>query len=777
MSIPRPPANDWISEAREGRCFTDDLLPPGCLHAAFTRSPHAHALIESIEHAASSADADGVLAILTARDLPSRIRPIPCIVPLTNRDGSARADPPRTLLAADRVRHQGEAVAMVVARTPQQARRAARRLQVRYRTLPAVSDGVQAVTPDAPQVWDEAPGNVCFDWEMGDARAAQAAFESAAYIVEASVRNNRIIVAPLETRNAIGYHDPKTGNKVLVTASQGVHWVRKVVASDVLGIPESTLEVVTPRVGGSFGSKIFVYPEQVLVLIASERLGAPVKWVSERSEAFVSDTQGRDQFSRAQMALDPEGRIVALRVDTLANLGAHLSNYAPFNATTCGAPMLSGGYRIGVVHARVRGVFTHTPPVDSYRGAGRPEANYLVERLIDHAARSLGIDRAELRRRNLIRRSDLPYTSATGITMDSGMLDRNMEHALVLAGYASFEDRRQQSLARGYLRGIGVANFVEANGGLALARLMEAGGLPRESARIAFLADGTLRLDVGTQSSGQGHARTYAEVLSRALRISPTHIQVRQGRTDRLAYGTGTGGSKSLLAGSSAILLAADEVLEKARLWAANRWGVETGELEWQNGVLAGPAIRSSLLELVRDARGQCEGAHAFDVEAIATIRHGTYGNGCHVCEVEVDPRTGQTRILRYVGVHDFGNLVSPEQVASQLRGGITQGIGQALFEDCRFDPEDGRLLSADMGSYHLPQASELPTFELHFEGSACATNRLGVKGCGESGASGASPAVMNAIDDALGEFRGPDLQMPATAQRVWECLTARRVA
>lgn len=769
MSNAKAIAADWLTQARDGRCFTDDLLPPDCLHAAFVRSPHAHALIDEID--TDSALSDGVLAVLTAQDIPPGIRPIPCIVPITNRDGSARADPPRTLLANGRVRHEGEAVAMVIGRTVAQARRGAANLRVRYRALPAVSDSALALEPDAPQVWDQAPGNLCFDWEMGDRAAAEAVFQQAAHVVKLELRNNRIVVSPLETRNAIGYSDPLTGRKVLVSATQGVHWVRKIIAVDVLNISEEMVEVVTPRVGGGFGSKIFVYPEQVLVLLAAERLGAPVKWVGSRSEAFLSDTQGRDQKVMAAMALDADGRILAVRADTLSNLGAHLSNYAPFNATTCGAPMLGGCYRVGLVYARVRGVMTHTPPVDSYRGAGRPEANYVIERLMDHAARKLGLDRAEIRRRNVIRSQDLPCKTATGLQVDSGMFDKNMELALALASYVDFPKRRQESLVRGRLRGIGFANFMEANGGLALARLTEVRGKPRESARVAFQVDGAVRLDVGTQCCGQGHADSYAKVLSKALDLAQSCVVVHEGSTALLRQGNGTGGSKSLLAGSTAILLAADEVLAKARQWAAAHWRVDESSLDWQAGTLTGPGGRASLSALVEASECERVEAHPFDTESTATIQHGTYGNGCHVCEVEVDPETGVTTILHYVAVNDFGTLVAPDQVRSQLTGGITQGIGQALYEDCQFDTASGHLLTHNLGNYHLPQASELPVFDLHFNGMACSTNRLGVKGCGESGASAAPPAVVNAVQDALAPHGGAGLQMPATPSHVWELL------
>jgi len=766
----------WLKAAREARTFTEDIHPEGCLHAAFVRSPHAHAEIVSID--CSTRNLPGVVTVWSAADLPTH-RPIPCIVPLRNGDGSDRADPPRTLLAINRVRHQGEAVAMVVARTAALARLAAREVVVAYRALPAVSDAGQAVMAQAPAVWDGIAGNLCFDWETGDEAEVEAALAAAATVVDIRLVNNRVVVAPLETRSAIGWVHPSNGRRVLVTATQGVHWTRDVIAGDVLGWDPATLEVVTPRVGGSFGSKIFVYPEQVLVLLAAERFSTAVRWVGSRKEAFLSDTQGRDQRTRVRLALDADGHFLALRADTDANLGAFLSNYAPFNPTTCGVPVLAGAYRIGCLYARVRGVFTHTPPVDSYRGAGRPEANYVLERVIDAAALKLCIDKAELRRRNLVRAQDLPYTTATGVHLGTGLFSDNLERALHAIDYTGFTERRRLSEARHRLRGIGLANFLEANGGMALARIMEPGGLPLESARIEFGRGGRLRVDIGTQSSGQGHRASYAQVLAAHLSWDAHAISVHQGRTDRLAHGTGTGGSKSLLSGSTALLEAADAVVAKARAWVARAWGVPLDGVVWQGGELSAGPRRASLQSLSDQAAESVTGdvPHPFSVEICTPVRAGTYGNGCHACEVEVDPRTGVTSVIRYVCVNDFGEMISQHNVEAQVRGGVAQGIGQALFEDCRFEPGSGLLQTADFGSYHLPQATQLPPMEVLFNRGSRGSNRLGIKGCGESGASAAPPAVINALQDALvgviGE-RAIGIQMPATPPTVWSLLQSQ---
>jgi len=765
----------WLAAAHRGDCYTGDLHPPGALHAAFVRAAHPHAEILGIE--TGPARHPDVVAVWTADDLPASLSPIPCIVPIVNRDGTSRADPPRTLMAADRCRHQGEVLAMVVARSEQAARLAAARVQVRYRPLPAVCDAEQAIAAAAPAVWQEAPGNQCFDWELGDPAERDRVFARARHIVRRRLRNNRIIISPMETRNAIAACVPGRDARVLVSATQGAHWVRDIIARDVLHWPAERLEVITPRVGGSFGTKIFVYPEQVLTLIAADRLQATVKWSATRTEACLADIQGRDNHTDAALALDGDGRILGIATDTLANLGAFLSNYGPFSSTTCGAPLLCGPYRIGTVYARVRGVFTHTAPIDSYRGAGRPEAHYVLERLIDEAARELKLDAVALRQRNLIdEQQDLPYTTATGIRIDSGMFRANMARALQEADHAGFAERRRQSAERGLRRGLGVANFLETNGGFALAKMMErhTGGLPRESARIRFAADGSVRLDVGTQSAGQDHRRAYARILADHLGLPVACIAVHEGLTDQLQQGTGTGGSKSMLSGSTAILQAGDAVIEQARHWLAGRTGRDPGHVNWRDGALCIDEIPLTLSDAARMAHSAVGGEHPFDVHLTATMQSGTYGNGCHVCELEADPATGATRVLRYVAVSDFGTIVSQADVIGQQCGGIAQGLGQALLEECRYD-ESGHLASADLGSYHLPQASDLPAITVLFQASACQTNRLGLKGCGEAAASAAPPAIMNALHDALAPDLHELIQMPATAQRVWSALRQPR--
>jgi carbon-monoxide dehydrogenase large subunit len=763
-----PDALPWLADAYDGKCFTADLNPPGALHAAFVRASHPHAEILSIE---GVADDPEVVGFWTARDLPGHA-PIPCIIPLLNRDGTNRADPPRTLMAGSRCRHEGEILAMVVARTERAARRAAAAARVTCRPLPAVVDAWDAIAPNAPQLWEEAPRNVCFDWQLGDDAAKYAAFQGAHRVVHRKLRNNRVVIAPLETRNAIAAPIGNTDSFVLISATQGANWVRDIIARDVLGWEKERLEVLTPLVGGSFGSKIFVYPEQVLVLLASAELRATVKWSATRKESFLTDIQGRDNCTDAYLALDAQGRILAIATDTIANLGAHLSNYAPFSSTTCGAPLLCGIYDIGVVHARVRGVFTNSAPVDSYRGAGRPEAHYVLERMIDEAAHELGMDPVELRLRNALDESRMPCTTVTGIRIDSGMFRANIRRALIEADYAGFARRRAESLAAGLKRGIGMANFLETNGGFALAKIMERdnGQLPIETARIAFTAEGRLHLDIGTQSSGQDHRGAYAEILAFRLGVPPGCIDVFQGRSDRLRQGTGTGGSKSMLSGSTAILEAATALIEKARSWLASRMQRAAADFVWEDGYFQLDDMRLPILNAAKMADFERSAEHPFDVQVTSTIRAGSYGNGCHICEVEVEPETGVARVVRYAAVSDFGNIVRLADVIAQQHGGIAQGIGQALTEHCVYDSE-GRLATDDFASYHLPQAWDIPEIRLVFQSSPCQTNELGLKGCGEAAISASPPAIMNALHDALRNDLHGLIQMPATPQSIWTAL------
>ncbi|HLR50416.1 MAG TPA: xanthine dehydrogenase family protein molybdopterin-binding subunit [Candidatus Sphingobacterium stercoripullorum] len=753
--------------------FTEDIYPDEHLHAIFVRSPYAHAKIVSIKD--QTQDIEGVVGVWSANDLPDSIKPIPCVIPLFNRDGSPRKDPPRTLLAKDKVRHQGEAVVMVVARSAAIAKRAAQAVKVIYEPLPAVIDAKKALENEAPSVWEDIESNICFDWEAGDQNATMRAMEKAEHIIQAQIINSRIVASPLETRSAVAWIEQ--GQRVLVTPTQGVHWVRDTIAKDVLGWDPCTVSVFTPRVGGSFGTKIFIYPEQVLVLWAAQELTQAVKWVASREEAFVSDTQGRDHQTVARLALDSQGKFLALETNTIANLGAFLSNYGPFNATECGNAVITGAYKIGSFYNRVRGVMTNTAPVDSYRGAGRPEANNILERIIDIAALELGLDKAELRQTNLIQTTDLPFRTLTNIYLKNGAFANNLDTALEKIGYTHFKLRQQESLRQGKLRGLGIANFLETNGGIAIAKLMQPDGIPKESAYLTFNADGRLIAEVGTQCSGQGQIESYTLLLSEYLHYQIDDVEISQGSTLNLQQGTGTGGSKSLLTGSSALLQAADESVQKARLWLAQHYDWASDKIGWQDGFFHYEQSKLSLKELAIKAAAQTK-SHPFEVHTSSIIAEGTFGNGCHICEIELDPETGQLEILRYITVNDFGHIFSAKNVKAQVIGGVAQGIGQAVLEECIFSSQDTPVfLNTDLGSYHLPQASHIPHVEVFFQTDQPGANALGIKGCGESGISAATPALMNALQDALSLVIGEkavNVQMPATAVRLWSMINCK---
>jgi carbon-monoxide dehydrogenase large subunit len=740
--------------------YTDDVTLPGQAYAYLVRSPHAHADILAIDtHEASRAP--GVLAVLTGADLEADgIGHLPCMFPLVQKDGSPLVTPPRPALAVGHVRHVGEPVVLIVAKTAAQARDAADLVYIDYADRPAVVALDEAVEPGAPQIWDEAPGNLCFDWERGDAAATDDAFARAAHVVALDLVNNRIIPNPLEERACNGAWDEATGKMTLHVGSQGVHNLRRQLARHIFQMPEEKIHVLTGDVGGGFGMKIFLYPEYVLVLYAARRLGRPVKWTSERSEGFVSDDHGRDNLTRAELALDEDGRFLGLRVRTLANLGAYLSNYAPFIPTD-GTGMLAGVYRTPAIHVSVRGVFTNTQPVDAYRGAGRPEAAYVIERIVDAAARKLNLSPAEIRRRNFIPADAMPFRTATGVTYDSGDFRRNMEDALVMADWDGFPARRSESRARGRLRGIGLSTYIEAC----------SGGGP-EQATIQVDGEGRVTVLIGTQSNGQGHETAYTQIVADRLGIAPELITIIQGDSERISFGAGTGGSRSIPVGGASLARSAAQVIEKARTKAAEMLEAAPVDLEFADGAftIVGTDRRVTFQEVAR-AAAPAPGALAFDEVARWSPPAATYPNGCHICELEVDPETGSVEILRYVVVDDFGKVLNPSLLAGQIHGGIAQGIGQALTERCVFDRESGQLLTGSLMDYALPRADTLPFVELALNEVPCRTNALGMKGAGEAGAIGAPPAVINALVDALAAYGVTHVDMPATPETVWRLI------
>ena len=744
--------------------YTDDISMPGQAHGIVLRSPHAHARITAIDTAPALA-VPGVLALITGADLRAAgLGEVPCMIPLKNRDGSPRADTPRPALAEDTVRYVGDPVAFVVGETPQAARDGAEAIMVDYDVLPAATDLATAHQPGAPAVWDAAKNNIAFDWEVGDREKTEAAFKRAAHVTRMTVVNNRVVVASMEARAAVASWE---GDRLtLHTNTQGSWSVRDMLAQNVFRVPAENVRVLTPDVGGGFGMKLFLYPEHVMVAFAARQVGRPVKWASERTEAFQSDTHGRDNVTIGELALDANGKFLALRTRNFANMGAYLSNFAPFIPTGAGTKVLASVYGFEAIHANVLGVLTNTVPVDAYRGAGRPESNYLVERLIDAAAREVKIDRVELRRRNMVPPSAMPYVTAMGQRYDSGEFARLLDSALEKMGWAGFEARRAESARAGKRRGIGLAYYLEATG-----------GGPTENAKVVFAEDDMVDVYVGTQSTGQGHETAYTMLTSHELGIPVEKIRVKQGDSETLPDGGGTGGARSLYSEGQAILVTTASVIEKGKQAAAEHLEAAVADIEFTPGqgrfAVAGTDRAVGILDLAaaqrkRVAAGQS--AILLDAMETAQINSHTFPNGCHVAEVEVDPDTGRVEVLRYIVVDDVGHALNPLIVRGQVHGGVTQGVGQALFERTAYDNGSGQLLSASFMDYALPRANDVPDIEVDLIEVDCQTNPLGVKGAGEAGAVGSPPAVMNALVDALG---GVTVDMPATPEKVWKALRA----
>ena len=748
--------------------YLDDIVRPPQLHAVMLRSPHAHARIRAIDTTAAAGP--GVLAILTGADLAKDgIGTIPCMSGVANRDKSAMATPPRPAIGAvvgGRVRHVGDTVAMVVAETVAAARDAAERIAVDYEPLPSVVGTAQALEPGRPSVWDEHPGNLCFDWEIGERAAAERATAAARHRVSLTVVNNRIIVNSMEPRGAIGEYDGGEDSYTLWSSTQGSHFVRNLLAEHIFRVPENRIRVVTPDVGGGFGMKLFVYPEHVLVLWAAKRLGRPVKWIPDRSDAFMTDTQGRDNLTRLDLALDDELRFLGLTVEITANMGAYLSNFAPEIPTFAGAVMYSAVYAIPAIHVAVKGVFTNTVPVDAYRGAGRPEAAYAVERLIDVAARRLGVGADELRRRNFIQPAAMPHTTPLGLVYDSGDFARNMRDALGAIDAAGFAARRTEARGRGRYRGLGQAVYIE-----------QSGFPPDEFAELRFDPAGTLTVLMGSQSSGQGHQTAYSQLAAERLGLPFDKIRVLQGDTEAIGFGRGTGGSRSLPVGGAALVHAADKLVAKGRKIAAHLLEAAEADIAFEDGMFAiAGTDRSVTIEAV--ARAAFNPAQlppglepGFAESGHFTPTTPTFPNGCHVCEVEIDPETGLIEILRYVVVDDFGVVINPLLLRGQVHGGIAQGIGQAMLERCVYDEESGQLVTGTLTDYALPRAEDLPALDFRYNVVPCRTNPLGVKGAGEAGAIGAPPALVNAVVDAAAELGIDHLELPLTPERLWRAL------
>ncbi|MCK9992127.1 MAG: aerobic carbon-monoxide dehydrogenase large subunit [Alphaproteobacteria bacterium] len=738
--------------------YGDDVNLPGQSYACFVRSPHAHARILNIDSADALA-APGVLAVLTGRDMAADgLGGMPCIAMLPGRDGTpGNVTPCRSALCVDIARHAGDPVAMVIAQSWQQARDGAESVSVDYEELPAVTDAIAALAPGAPQIWPEAPGNLVVDWEQGDRAATDAGFARAHHVTRLRLINNRLVANAMEPRMAIAEYDPATDQYTMHTATQGVFRWRGLAAEAVFHIPPEKMRVRTYDVGGSFGMKAFLYPEQIATLWAAKKTGLTVKWTAERAESFLTDNQGRDQVNDAELALDKDGKMLAVRVHTISNVGAYASVMGPGVSTIGAGGLQVGVYAVPVMYLNVKPAFTNTTPTDAYRGAGRPEAAYIIERLVDAAAREMGIAPDELRARNFIRPDQMPYATAGGYSYDSGDFLNVMNEAKRLADWEGFAARKRERMARGELSGIGMAYYVERSA-----------GPPMETARVDVLPDDSIRVFMGNQSNGMGHETVYAQIIADALGVPFERISVTSGDTNELPSGGLSGGSGSGLMGGGAASLAAEATIAKGRLIAAEQLEAAPVDIEYEAGFfrIAGTDRAISLWDAARASGAAGLGANG--------EYHNTpfqFPNGCHICEVGIDPETGIIRILNFTAVDDFGHVLNPMIVEGQVHGGIVQGLGQALGEHAVYDPQTGQMLSGSFMDYWMPRADDMPGFNIAFKNTPCATNEMGIKGCGEAGSTGAPPALVNAVLDAVAHLGIRHLDMPLTPFAMWRAL------
>lgn len=759
--------------------YVDDINRPNQLYAAIVRSPLAHARISGID-ASEALAVDGVVAVLTGADMAADgIGSLPCGWGINNKDGSPMVEPGHPPLADEIVHYVGDQVAVVLAESRVLAKDAAELVAVDYEELPAVANLEQASADGAPLVWGDATGNVCFDWEIGDAAATDAAFEQATRVASIDVVNNRLIANAMEPRSAIGEYDAGKDEHTLYTTSQNPHVIRLLMGAFVMGIPEHKLRVIAPDVGGGFGSKIFHYAEEAIMTWAAKKLNRPVKWTADRSESFISDAHGRDHITHAEMAMDDDGIFLGLRVSTRANLGAYLSTFGPAVPTYLYATLLAGTYKTPAIYAEVKGMFTNTVPVDAYRGAGRPEASYLLERLVDRAAKVAGLDPIEIRRRNFIRPEDFPYATPVALEYDTGDYDTSVDQAIELADYEGFESRRAESAARGKRRGIGVATYIEACG---IAPSNVAGAL---GARAGLYEAGTVRVNptgsvtvlTGSHSHGQGHETTFAQLVTEALGVDYDAVEIVHGDTGKVPFGMGTYGSRSAAVGGVALVNALEKIRTKAKKIAAHLLEASDEDIEFRDGQLTVAGTDRSVA--FGDVAMAAYVPHNYPLESLEPgleetafydPKNFTYPSGCHICEVEVDPETGVVDVVRFTAADDFGRVINPMIVEGQVHGGVIQGIGQALYEECVYD-ESGQLSSGTMMDYCLPKADAVPNVDVTTNVTPCTHNVLGVKGCGEAGAIGAPPAVINAVVNALAEDGVEDIAMPATPERVWQTI------
>jgi carbon-monoxide dehydrogenase large subunit len=756
--------------------YTDDINRPGQAYAYIRRSDRPHARISSIDTKAAQSS-PGVVAVYTSADL-SAIGGLPCGWQIHSKDGSPMAEPKHPVLAEGTVRHVGDPIAVVIAETREQAKDAAEKISIDFQDLPSVATVTGALKSGAPQIHENAPGNVCYDWHLGDKAATDAAFAKAAKVVKLDLENNRLIPNALEPRSAIGEFDRHTGDYTLHTTSQNPHVIRLLMGAFVLQIPEHKLRVVAPDVGGGFGSKIYHYAEEAIVTWSAGQLGRPVKWTAERSESFMSDAHGRDHVSTAEMALDASGNFLALKVSTVCNMGAYLSTFAPAVPTYLYGTLLAGTYKTPAIYVEVKAVFTNTVPVDAYRGAGRPEATFLLERLVDAVCHDTGADPVEIRRRNFIPTNAFPYQTPVALQYDSGNYFATLDAAMKQADYAGFTARKAAAKAKGKLRGIGVSTYLEACG-IAPSKVVGSLGARAglyEVANIRVHPTGSVSVFTGTHSHGQGHETTLAQLVSDQLGVPVAQVDIVHGDTAKIPFGMGTYGSRSLAVGGTAMVKAMDKIIAKGKKIAAHLMEASADDIEFKNGnfSVAGTDKTKSLGEIALTAYVP----HNYPIEtlepgleetAFYDPANFTFPGGCHICEVEIDPDTGVTHIVNFTSVDDVGRVINPMIVEGQVQGGVAQGIGQALLENAAYDAE-GNLISGSFMDYTMPRADDLSNISVGTENTLCTHNPLGVKGCGEVGAIGSPPAVINAVCNALGVRH---INMPATAPKLWKIINA----
>jgi aerobic carbon-monoxide dehydrogenase large subunit len=754
--------------------YTDDVEAANAAHMAVVRSPHAAARITGVDVSDALA-APGVLTVLTGADaVADGLGLLRTSVERKRRDGRPMARPPYRLLALDEVHFAGDAVAIVVAETRAAAFDAADLVVVDYEDRPSVTEAAEAVRAGAPAVWpDEVPDNVSFLFEQGDRAAAEAAFARADHVTTLDFRVTRVTASPIEPRNAVGWYDPLEDRYTLYAGTQGPHKLKSELAETTLKIPAHKLRVVSPDVGGAFGMKNSPFPEYGLLLWAARRVGRPVRWTATRAESFLSDYHGRDNHSTVELALDKDGIFLALRIRTLANLGAYLGFNTPHPSTN-NLGGLAGTYRTPHIHAEVLGVFTNTQPMAPYRGTGRPEATYAVERVIDVAADELGLDRVELRRRNLIPPEAMPFKTGLVFSYDSGEFEKNMDRVLAEADWAGFGRRRKEAASRGRLRGIGIANAIEIAGG-------PFKNPNEESAEIRFDGDGDVTLLMGTHNHGQGHETSFRQLAVSLLGVAPERVRIVAGDTDAVAHGRGTFGSRSMMAGGTALVRAADKIVAQGKAVVAHMLEAGESDIVFEDGrfTVAGTdrGVRIEDVAKTSYAAGKLPPGAEYGLSAlvIATPPEATFPNGCHVCEVEIDEETGEVEIVKYVVVDDVGTVINPLLVKGQIHGGVAMGVGQALLENLVYEPGSGQMVTGSFMDYAMPRADDMPAMNVISSPVPTPNNPLGVKGAGEAGTVGALPVVMNAVVDALRPLGVTHLDMPASPARVWAAIQKAR--